>query len=100
MPLSYFVKQILKVTKPLTVTILMILILGKICIFIHTIIIIGFYAFLCVYVFSRSAPVAYGGSQTRGLIEAVAVGLHHSHINAGSEPHLRPTPQLAATPDP
>ena len=28
----------------------------------------------------------YGGSQARGLIGAVAVGLCHSHSNAGSEP--------------
>ena len=26
--------------------------------------------------------------------------LHHSHSNARSEPHLQPTPQLAATMDP
>ena len=30
--------------------------------------------------------------QARGRIGAVATGLHHSHSNAGSEPHLRPTP--------
>ena len=33
-------------------------------------------------------PAAYGSSQARGLIGAVAAGLHHSHSNAGSEPHL------------
>jgi len=44
--------------------------------------------------------VAYGGSQARGLIRAVAINLRHSHSNSGSEPHLRPTPQLTATPDP
>ena len=38
--------------------------------------------------------MAYGGSQARGPIEAVAAGLHHGHSNAGSEPHLQPTPQL------
>ena len=42
--------------------------------------------------FSRAAPVAYGGSQARGLIRAVAAGLRQSHSNVGSEPHLRPTP--------
>ena len=26
----------------------------------------------------RAAPVAYGGSQTRGVIRAAAAGLHHS----------------------
>ena len=30
----------------------------------------------------------------------VAASLHHSHSNVGSEPHLQPTPQLTATPDP
>ena len=29
--------------------------------------------------------MAYGGSQARGLIGAVAAGLHHSHSNVGSE---------------
>ena len=42
--------------------------------------------------------MAYGGSQSRGLIGAVAAGLRHS--KAGSEPRLQPTPQLTATPDP
>ena len=50
--------------------------------------------------FSRAAPAAYGGSQARGLIGAVAASLHQSHSNAGSEPCLRPTPLLTATPDP
>ena len=48
----------------------------------------------------RAAPMAYGGSQARGLIGAVAAGLHQSHSNARSELHLQPTPQLMATPDP
>ena len=36
------------------------------------------------FVFSRAALLAYGGSQARGLIRAVAVSLHHSHSNSGS----------------
>ena len=44
--------------------------------------------------------VAYGGSQARGRIAAIAAGLHHSHRNLGSEPHLRPTPQFIAMTDP
>ena len=35
--------------------------------------------------------MAYGGSQARGLIGAVATGLHQRHSNVGSEPHLQPT---------
>ena len=58
----------------------------------------------CLFAFSRAtpiyAPVAYGGSQTRGRIGAVAASLHQSHSNAGSEPRLQPTPQLTATLDP
>ena len=46
---------------------------------------------------SWAAPTAYGGSQTRGLIGAVAASLRHS--NTGSELHLRLTRQLTATPD-
>ena len=56
--------------------------------------------FLIFFVFSRAAPAAYGGSQARDLIRAVATGLHHSHSNAKSEPHLRPIPQLMAMLDP
>ena len=48
----------------------------------------------------RTAPMAYGVSQDRGLIGATAAGLHHSRSNAGSKPRLRPTPQLTETPDP
>ena len=48
----------------------------------------------------RAALAAYGSSQARGLIVAVAAGLHHSHSNARSKPHLQPTPQLVATLDP
>ena len=44
--------------------------------------------------------MAYGGSQARGPIGAVAASLHQSHNNEGSEPRLQPTPQLMATPDP
>ena len=43
--------------------------------------------------------MAYGGSQARGPIGAVATALRQSHSNAGSEPRLQPTPQLTATPD-
>ena len=55
--------------------------------------------FFCLFAFFGAAPAAYGGSQARSLIGAVAAGLHHNHSNAVSEPSLRPTPQLPATPD-
>ena len=68
--------------------------------------------FVCLFVFcllsfvvvvvvaiSWAAPAAYGGSQARGPIGAVATGLRQSHSNSGSEPRLQPTPQLTATPD-
>ena len=43
---------------------------------------------------------AYGSSQARGPIRAAAACLHHSHSNVRSKPHLRPTPQIMAMPDP
>ena len=58
-----------------------------------------FFFFFFFYLF-RATPVAYGGSQGRGRIGAVAAGLHHSHINTGSEPHLGHTPWLLVVPDP
>ena len=57
------------------------------------------FVLFCFFLF-RVAPAAYGGSQTRGPVGAAAAGLHHSHSSSGSKPHLRPTPQLTATPDP
>ena len=59
---------------------------------------VGF--FFCLFAFSRAASAAYGGSQARGPVGAVATSLHQSHSNAGSEPCLQPSPQLTATPDP
>ena len=35
-----------------------------------------------------ATPAAYGSSQARGLIGATASGLHHSHSNARTMPHL------------
>ena len=40
-----------------------------------------FFFFFLLY---QAASTAHGGSQARGLIEAVAAGLHHSHSNAKS----------------
>ena len=55
--------------------------------------------FFCLFAISWAAPAAYGGSQARGRIRAVATVLRQSHSNLGSEPRLQPTPQLTATPD-
>jgi len=55
---------------------------------------------LFFFFFFRAALAAYGDSQARGLIGAVAAGLHQSHSNVGSEPRLWTTPQLTATSDP
>ena len=52
-----------------------------------------------LFLLSRATLMAYGGSQGRGPIGAVAGGLHHSHSNAGFELHLQPTPRLTATLD-
>ena len=52
----------------------------------------GGFVFVFVCLFLRAAPVAYGDSQTRGQIGAVAASLHHSHSNARSKLHLRPIP--------
>ena len=53
-----------------------------------------FYFF--IYLSFRATPTAYGSSQARGQIRAIAISLHHSHSNSGSEPRLRPTLQLTA----
>ena len=52
------------------------------------------------FFFFRAAPTVYGGSQTRGLIRAVAASLYHSHSNVISELCLQPTPQLTPLSDP
>ena len=56
-------------------------------------------ASLCVYLFFRAVPGAYGSSQARGRFWATAAHLHYSHRNARSELCLWPTPWLTATPD-
>ena len=56
--------------------------------------------FFFFFVLFRAALTAHGGSQARGTLGAEAAGLCHSHSNAGSEPCLKPTPQLMTMPDP
>ena len=55
---------------------------------------------ICLFAFSRAAPEAYGGFQTRGPTGATAASPPHSHSNVRSKPRLQPTPQLTAMPDP
>ena len=66
-------------------------------IFVVVVVVVVVFVFLPL---SWAAPTAYGGSQARSRIGAIAAGLRQSHSNAGSEPCLQPTPQLAATPVP
>ena len=51
------------------------------------------------FYFFRDAPMAYGGSQARSRIEAIAAGLHQSYSDTRSEPCLQLIPQLMATPN-
>ena len=62
--------------------------------------VIYIYIYICLFSISKAAPAAYGDSQAGGLIRAIAADPHHNHSNSGSEPRLRPTPQLTARPDP
>ena len=43
--------------------------------------------FFFPFLLFRAAPMAYGSSQARGRIGAIAAGLHHSHSNTGSLTH-------------
>ena len=54
----------------------------------------------CLLSFYGHTRTAYGGSQGKSLIGAVATGLHQNHSNSRSELRLQSTPQLTATPDP
>ena len=56
--------------------------------------------FFFLYLLFRAASMAYGSSQARGRIRAVAAGLHHSHSNIISELSLQSIPQLMAMQDP
>ena len=62
--------------------------------------IIYYYYYYCLFAFSMAVPMAYGSSQARGLIRAVAASLRQSHSNAESKLWPRPMPQLMATLDP
>ena len=48
--------------------------------------------FIYLFGLSRALPKTYASSQARGPIGAAAASHSHSHSQAGSEPHLPPTP--------
>jgi len=53
-----------------------------------------------IYIFSfRAIAAAFGSPQARGQIKDVAVGRHHSHSNAESEPPLRLNATAYGQPD-
>ena len=52
---------------------------------------------LCLF---KPTPMAHGSCQARGRIGAADASLCHSHSSTRSEPHLQPTMQLEAMPDP
>ena len=49
---------------------------------------------LFIYCIFRATPAACGVSQASGQIRTIAASLCHSHRDARSKLHLRPTPQL------
>ena len=57
-------------------------------------------AFIYLFIYLLSFFCGIRSPQARGRIGSVAAGLHRRHSNVGSEPWLRPTPQLTATSDP
>ena len=56
--------------------------------------------FVCVFFLFVFRAAAYGGSQARDQMGATAAGLRHNHSSTESKPHLQPTLQVTATPDP
>ena len=50
--------------------------------FFFLLLLLFYFIFFGLFAFSRAASAACGGSQARGLIRAVATGLHQSHSNA------------------
>lgn len=52
---------------------------------------LDFYLLIFIFLVFRATSEAYGASQGRDRIRAIASGLYHSHSNARSKLHLRPT---------
>ena len=59
----------------------------------------SFLPFFLSFRLFRAIPMAHGSSHGRGPVGAAAAQAY-GHSNTGSKLHLRPTPQLAAMPDP
>ena len=59
-----------------------------------------YFLFIYFFVFFRAAPEACVGSQARASNRSCGRWPTPQHSNAGSEPCLRPTPQLTTTLDP
>ena len=57
------------------------------------------FIYLFIYLLFWAASMTCGGFQARSPVGAVTASLCHSHSNARSEPHLRPTSQFTAMPD-
>ena len=61
---------------------------------------VGVFFVVLGFFLGGGTPAAYGSTQARGQTGAAATSLYHNHSNVESEPHLQPTPQLMATPEP
>ena len=57
-----------------------------------------YFYFLLIFCLLRATPTAYGDSQSKGPIRAVATSLHHSHSKA--KPPSTTYTMLMAMPDP
>ena len=51
-------------------------------------IIMSLLIFFFFFLLFRATPAAYGRSLAKSQIRAAAIGLHHSHGNVRSKPHL------------
>ena len=61
---------------------------------------VQFFLFFCVFFAFLGTHRKHMEVPSLGMESAVAFGLHHSHSNASSEPHLQPIAQLTAMQDP
>ena len=50
--------------------------------------VLSIYSFALYFIFFMATPAACGSFQARGQIRVAIAGLHHSHSNTESKPHL------------